>query len=423
MPAYADPDNSSESQSLYAIRSDQHTVTDHETPRYPRYKSIHEYNRQLAMLEESHGAYEPGLEEVLLGLGQAYQADGMHQQAIGTLKRALHINRVNYGLYDIRKAPLIERLIDSYAATGDWEAVDHAYYRLTQLGARNYDNTDIELLPILRKLVKWHIFAYEQNLSEEAFDHLSTARSLLATMAGIIEIHYGSEDLRLIDPLSGIALTNYYLALTQASERMSNLPSRDFRTGLFIEPEDNRMLMVNTYSDGREKIERMIHINSENEQAPDTAELDALIKLGDWHLLFNKKQRAEEVYQQLWQNHMHDDQKKDYLVSAFQQPVALPDFTFREFEPLDNSLPGNPTGTIMMEFDVTEVGRSVNVKVIDTDPPATTGAIISAKRQLKATRFRPRYENGVAVETTGMQYRYSYETKPEQAESEAEENE
>ena len=73
----------------------------------------------------------------------------------------------------------------------------------------------------------------------------------------------------------------------------------------------------------------------------------------------------------------------------------------------------------MIEFDITTSGRATNSELVEEDPGASKNTIIKAKKQLKSSRFRPRYENGIAVKTQNARIRYRFEPDPEQSLAEA----
>ncbi len=99
-------------------------------------------------IEDEDGAYAPGLPQQLLGLGLAYQQEGRHAEAVETLNRAAHISRVNEGLYNAGDIPILEHLIESYAALGDWEHVDNRYQQVFRIHHRNYGEHDARLFEI-----------------------------------------------------------------------------------------------------------------------------------------------------------------------------------------------------------------------------------------------------------------------------------
>ena len=93
------------------------------------------YQFYITDLESRHGPYASGLAEQLLGLGVAYQSQGLHSQAVDIFKRGVHISRINSGLYNADQIPLLQRLINSLVAAGDYDTADERQYYLYRVHA------------------------------------------------------------------------------------------------------------------------------------------------------------------------------------------------------------------------------------------------------------------------------------------------
>ena len=59
------------------------------------------------------------------------------------------------------------------------------------------------------------------------------------------------------------------------------------------------------------------------------------------------------------------------------------------------------------------VTSPLDPELVTADPGASKEIIGRAKRQLRSSRFRPRYENGIAVENQKVRIRYLFEPEPE----------
>jgi tetratricopeptide (TPR) repeat protein len=389
-------------------------------------KTIRDYQEQIDQLESRFGAYHNDLSEVVLGLGLAHQQEGNHEEAIMSINRALHINRVNQGLYHVSKIPLLEQLIVSYSATADWQAVDDSYFTLMQLYARNYDNSDVELLPGLAKLIRWHLHAFSGQLTEQPIKHLLLVRELLFQSIGIIKFNYGANDLRQLEPFAALVLTDYYQAAAQLQnlEQTSKVSINHFREESGKAFAEEWTPYQNMFTQGKHHIEEMIHITQTNAATTPRTAIDVLVMLADWHLIFKKKMTADELYKQVWAqaslpninisgtsfSGVGDD-------SASEAKQSVSQGNDNGSQDVTGSTAGQ--GVIVIEFDITTSGRPVDAEVVEADPRANKNIIIKAKRQLRASRFRPRYENGIAVEAQNTRIRYLFEPDPEQSLAEA----
>jgi tetratricopeptide (TPR) repeat protein len=409
------------------------------------FNSIREYEEQVHQLKSRYDAYHPGLSEAMTGLALAHQQEGNHEEAISSLETALQINRVNYGLHSVNKIPLIEHLIVSYAATRNWQAVEDRYYTLMQLYSRNYNKNDLELLPGLSKLIKWHLQAFNEKVTEQPVANLLMARELIFQTINIIRSNYGVEDLRQLDPFTALLLIDFYIAVEQQEVgnevRKPVFNSfRDETNPAYIESGGMHMSML---SQGRQHIEAMIQITQIHAATHPKMAVDTLVMLADWNLLFKQKMAADEIYRQVWEQAMKLDDHERHIEEIFNQPVRLPRFHVEDTK-ISNASPSekgvenaaqdtggntggdtdwNPDGNtegntdgqgaIVFEFDISTSGRALDPELVTADPGASKEIISRARRQLRSSRFRPRYENGIAVENQKVRIRYLFEPEPE----------
>ena len=89
-----------------------------------RMNSIREYSENVDSLEGFGGAWDSGLSEQLASIGDLEQQQGNHIGAIEAFDRAVHINRISNGLHALDQIPMVEEMVESYLALGDWENTD-----------------------------------------------------------------------------------------------------------------------------------------------------------------------------------------------------------------------------------------------------------------------------------------------------------
>ena len=175
-------------------------------------QSLQYYERLIEELESSGGVYVSQLSEVFSSLGNTYQMLGRHADAIAVFQRSLHITRVNDGLYSLNQVAMIEKMIESNSKLKDWDALNKNYHNLYWISKRHYGENNPEMLALIDRIGRWHLQAYELEPSSASFSHLLNAEQLYNKSVEIIELHSGKYDLRLINALYGIALTNYQIA-------------------------------------------------------------------------------------------------------------------------------------------------------------------------------------------------------------------
>ena len=117
-----------------------------QTPLTPSPEAVADYQRQLESLQNQGGPYSDALAEPLAGLARAHLANGDPGEARRLYRRALHIVRVNEGLYSERQIPFLQALLGIYRTSGDLESLDQRYdyyFRLYGKGQPPY--TEVRL--------------------------------------------------------------------------------------------------------------------------------------------------------------------------------------------------------------------------------------------------------------------------------------
>lgn len=163
-------------------------------------------------IERESGPYDYRLGEPLQSLAHALKKSGDYEAATTTYSRALHISRINEGLYNSNQIPIVEDLISVSIATADWETVNNNYEYLELLYRRIYNEQDSELALGLEKVNAWHVDAVNVDLDGNRIMHLRRAHKLFKLRLGIAE----RTNVALEDPIfdflkHNIALSEYYL--------------------------------------------------------------------------------------------------------------------------------------------------------------------------------------------------------------------
>lgn len=362
----------------------------------------------IAEVENQYGPYHSHLPQHLMGLGINYQNRGQHEEAEEIFRRAMHVSRISEGLYSLAQLPMLERLIETTVAQGDWTDANDTHQYLFWLYKRNFDDRDPRMLPALLKLSGWHLNAYSLDDATKRFEHLLNAHLLYELTADLITASYGPSDLQLVEALRGLTVTNYYLASYQPAAK----PEIEFDTG----PNKNRSdfdekirqdhLILKSYSSGKDAIARIYEVYSSNPDAPPGAKFSAQVQLADWNLLFNRWQTALEQYQAAYRSMAATDEGRVKADEFFSRPVALPDL------PLLKSSIGTTTDEqteyVVVRFDVTPNGSTQNIEILETFPEDDTRNRTQVRRALKNAKFRPRFDHGAPVPTQQLVQRYVF---------------
>lgn len=374
-------------------------------------KAIQYYEELIRKLESSGGVYQNQLAEVLSSLGATYQSLNRHVDAIQVFQRSLHIARVNGGLYGLNQLTMLEKLIESNTKLKSWEALNKNYHNLYWVSKRHYGDNNPALLSLIDRIGRWHLQAYELEPGSQSFSHLVNAEQLYSKSVGIIKLDGGSHDLRLINALYGIALTNFQIAA-----QVSNADDfGDIRAGYRDSTQTRRILqeqrarqdlITQSYLKGKAAMKDIVEIHANNPILPIETQAMAMTHLGDWYLLFNKRNSAAETYESAYQLMQNDGIAQEKIDNLFGQPRTLPAIRL----PVLNEkeiLPENPP-YVLASFDVSPSGKAQNIEILESRPVDNTSHLRRAKRSISGTKFRPRYVDGKPVVTTGVNLKYVF---------------
>ena len=350
-----------------------------------------------------------------MGLGLLYQKAGLHQEAVDTFKRAIHINRINEGLYNFSEIPILEQIIESHAALGEWQEVNDRYNFLFQVHNRHYGRTDPRVLPAL-KTVELASPGVQRRFQWKSANHLLTARNLFDSTVRIIAVNFGNTDPRLAEPLRKRTMVDYYLAThipqgSSGTEVMANVASFSSVDG----GSAMTSYMVNSYAVGKRALGVIRDIYGEAEGASLADRVATVVELGDWHMLFDRRQSAFKTYAEALAMIEEQGGGEEIHQKFFGKPVALPATQIFDGAGLVNKKTDGEEkeGFVLVKFIVDEDGRTRHLELVEAQPPDRDTLGTKLRKRIRAARFRPRFEGGQPVKTPDVYYRYlySYTTK------------
>ncbi len=104
------------------------------------------------------------LAEPHMDLAHANQSLGNHAEAINGFEKALHIYRINHGLFDLRQLTVVENLLVSHYALGRWEDIDNLQHLRFHLAKQQIPPGAETRLSALMGLTMWKLQAAENDL-------------------------------------------------------------------------------------------------------------------------------------------------------------------------------------------------------------------------------------------------------------------
>lgn len=310
----------------------------------------------------------------LWGLSRAYLEAGYGPLAIETYERALHIKRVNDGLHSVDQSELLSEMSEAFLAMGDTSRALAMQDANVNLAERNYPGNDLNKLPAL----------YERARMLERIGEPIEAQVKYRRIISLIERSEGGRTLTLLPAL----------------ERISNV---------FLY---NKMLDgLKGSQQAKRYLRRAIHVAEKNPDTTPLQKADAYIGMGDYlSLKSDNRHLALRYYRDAW-NLLSDAGLGADLAARFARPVPIndvPDNSTMAFRALVGSLtdPVGREGVVVLSYDVDERGDVQNEQVVQSDPPGYRDGIV--RYHLSRVLFRPSFEDGEPVVSTGNHYRVTF---------------
>lgn len=378
-----------------------------------RVQVMRDYDQAIVAIEQNGGAWDQALTEELAALGALQQQDGAHPQAIDTLSRAMHINRINEGLHTLGQVPLVERMIDSYAALGDWPSVDLYQNYLYFIQQKAYGSDDPRLIPVLHRLGQWNIEAFNLGFGDPLGGRLSTAQLLFNAATRMVGIHFGRNDERYVSYLRSVAHSAYLVSLhpDQMSEidRIDYLTSRENLRRQLNEP---RSPEPRGYQAGVDALQEVVDIYREEGSEPYKL-AEALANQADWQLMFDRFRAAQEIYEEAWQVLAETENGEELIAQLFGQVRPIPTFANQATNLSLGSSDSQERQNL--HYDYADVSLSVNqfgaprgVEVLTEETEENARQLSRLHREILRSIFRPKIVDGQIESSEGHMFRYRY---------------
>lgn len=126
------------------------------------------YQASLEALESEYGPYDVRLNEVLMDTGRYYMGLGQFDSAAASFERALNITRINEGLYSESQLAILESLIDTLKAAGEWEQADDRQHLALHIQTRLYKPGSQAYAEAVLAFGDWKIQAVRGNLLQRS---------------------------------------------------------------------------------------------------------------------------------------------------------------------------------------------------------------------------------------------------------------
>lgn len=344
--------------------------------------------KQLREQEYRDGPYAVNLAETLGQLARAQEAAGATEAARGSRERALHLIRVNEGLYSPAQRPILRAMLNSLRRDGEFAGLDERYdYFFRLYGSGQPPFKGLRWSATLEYL-RWQREALRRELDGNPADRLLRLHALHEDIFDLLNAPGANVDFEKRADLTYSHLKTLYLVeylvkpLPTFREQNSRLGARDPRDfNLQQERLENMQRMLR--GSARRLLEGLLEVIPRKETQ---ARAKAQLALADWLQWYGGSREANALYEAIWGD-LHAAGLALLAREWFAQPKALP----------DNGVFFEPTlaegeGPVEIRLSVRENGRA------SADTQGVTEqwrrAARRLQRRISVTRYRPAIQNG-----------------------------
>jgi hypothetical protein len=372
------------------------------------------YLNSVQSAEDSGGVYASDLVEPLQDTGRAYQAEQKHGQAMAFFQRALHLSRVNEGLYSSDQLPVLGYMIESHLAMGQLNDVDYKQNYRFRLQKKLYEPGEPAMTDAINEYSEWQRQAYLDGFSGDTYRRVVDIYDVHSRAIEAIEANDpNSPQLipHLYKRMQAEYLLSEYEGEKEAEFQFTTSNSMEAKFALSTDPAIDRFKYLRdfNYRNGLKTMQQIISLQEHQGLQPDPVKLArAKIAQGDWYLWWDSRSRAIQCYEAAWAILADDGSELTDPLDFFSEPVELPET--QVFHPGKITPPGEQNALATVLFDVSRHGRARELDIVEQDPAEDMGARIVLFDMLRDMRFRPILREGKVVEAEAVVrvYRYEY---------------
>lgn len=420
-----------------------------------------------AMVEE--GLYSTLLRERYLDLAGVQQRIGQHAEALQTLDAAMHITRVNEGLFTPTQIADLERMLDSAQALGDTakEAELRAYLYYVQ--RRAFEPGDPRLAAAMVEWADWNMLHYQQGISARPYnvilpgsnreeelvvlrnsrtgdvrfiprrqvmslgagglagamdgspyalmpemvvdDRLETARDIYQELFDALQDAQTTEELG--TAVRRLAATEYVLkwqmeAMLESNE--ASFSSIGRRADVFRDVP----MIQRGYRSGREAWRDYLAAIGDAAGTPPDTLAQAWIDFGDYHFAFGEESAAQEAWDEAIGTLREAGLDEEAILTRLnpEAPLPLPTFVVHPYQRALFGIGQDDTlqhqGYIDVAMDIYRDGSARSVDIVDASADTPQRIRTKLLEHLRAQVFRPLVREGELSGISDIRTRYYY---------------
>lgn len=349
------------------------------------------FQSAINIITENEDNLSAMLVNPLTGLGAAQLEGGRPDLASRTYSQAVHISHVNEGPHNLEQILILEALAETNLRLGSVADAKNNQDMIYALNIRHFTGNAMEMVPSLMRRAKW------QRRTGYILDERATYRRIIR----IVEDQHGKDDFSLIDPLTKLGQSYYFIDTSSDASSMQSA----------------------TIASGEMYFKRAVRISENHPESDWQAIAATKLALADYYNFKGDQGRARKTYRDIW-NLLSEDEERfaarlasletttllnedpipRYVGSATRSDRDMPDSEIRE-------------GQIIMSYDISTRGRVTSLKVVEYEPKDFEEMRRFVVRELRTRIYRPRFIDAQPVATPNQVFTHTFYYTQEELES------
>lgn len=371
------------------------------------YDPANEYLDAIDRMESEYGSYATELSDLYLGLGQSLLSTGDYERARDAFHRGVMVVRVNAGPNSPEQTNHLYLIANIELMLGDPDAADEVLENIQFIHSNHHGMNSPEMLPVLDRIYDWYTMTRPPGGADTAYPDYERIIELTEDLVRVSEAAYGLGHPETTEAYRRMGEAQFQAVRYLMGQTMT-LTLDDYvavSSGTLYTPGVVKVSVGEHYDAGRKAFKRYFESLLADESGTQLEYAEALAKLGDWYLAFDKSRTSrrlyEEAYTVLAQSEDYSELAQNYMATP--QPVHF----FSPQPVLFEEVPAEVQDlSVDISMTVTSFGDVRYVEFVN--PPEALGKdqLGAIKRQLRGTPFRPALKGGEVVTTKGFIWQY-----------------
>ncbi|MBX2849688.1 MAG: tetratricopeptide repeat protein [Acidiferrobacterales bacterium] len=366
--------------------------------------------QRLIKARAEEDAFSLKLAEVYAEYGFMLSQAGRYDEAKDVYTEALHIQKVNHGIYAPEQLYFLSELFNTAVSMGDSELVESYMTRAISIEEKNEGLLSVDLDGMFLRAGHYYLDQYYQPTrryktkltylrhARSYFDHILSRQREKTINDG--SLPYG--ELLLVSYLESTILREMPIIIDGDSERF-NVSTLSSSPRQAMELDRDYRYVKGAYSRSFRYFNS--YIRKAREGGNDQEILNALLSWADTLILFNRNREASNYYKLAWEQSQEMQSSEKFQV-MFDKPQPIPAYNY--LLERDDFYGNEEIINVPLTFSIDKDGSVSNIQMLN-DNEEQKKYLTSARTEARSLHFRPAIINGdlTAVE------KFPYEVKVE----------